>query len=207
MVNILKNENILNSEFVDVMLDLESMGVGNNPALIQIAAVAFNSETGEEISKFDEKIDLKSSMDAGLTVTAGTIKFWMTHESVNQEARNIVMSETGDHGKDGQHINVVLLQFSEWYKSLVETHNLTLGGVWGNGSASDNVWLRSAYSATQLPTPFIFRDDMCLRTLRTIAKRKGYKTSFEFDGNQHDGLDDCRFQIKDLIEIKKFLDI
>lgn len=38
------------------MLDLESMGVGNNPALIQIAAVAFDSDTGEELDKFDEKL-------------------------------------------------------------------------------------------------------------------------------------------------------
>lgn len=197
----------MSKEFVDVMLDLESMGVGNNPALIQVAAVAFNSETGEELSKFDEKIDLKSSIDAGLTISAGTVKFWMTNETVNQVTRDIVMSETGDHGGEGQHINVVLLKFSEWYKSLPEKHNLELGGVWGYGSASDNVWLRSAYSATQLPTPFIYRDDMCLRTLKTIATRKGYKTSFKFEGNQHDGLDDCRYQIKDLIEIKKYLNI
>lgn len=77
----------------------------------------------------------------------------------------------------------------------------------GNGSASDNVWLRSAYSAAYLESPFIFRDDMCLRTLRNIAKQKGYTTDFEFTGNKHDGLDDCRYQVKDLIEIKKFLNI
>ncbi|AGH31970.1 exonuclease [Vibrio phage PWH3a-P1] len=186
---------------MEVMLDLESMGVGNDPALIQIAAIAFNPLTGEELSSFDEKIDLKSSMDSGLKITAGTIKFWMTHESVNQDARNIVMSETGDHGKTGQTLNTVLDKFSKWYKSLDCT------GVWGNGAASDNVWLRSAYDAIKQPYPFIFRDDLCLRTLKSIAKQKGYITNFEFVGNQHDGLDDCRYQIKDLIEIKKFLNI
>lgn len=192
----------MTKEYIDVMLDLESMGVGNNPALIQVAAVAFNSETGEEVCKFDEKIDLKSSMEVGLTISPGTIKFWMTNESVNQETRNIVLSETGDHGKEGQSLTSVLTKFSCWYESLGE-----VGGVWGNGSASDNVWLRSAYDAVNLKSPFIFREDMCLRTLKSLAKRKGYKTSFEFEGNQHDGLDDCRFQIKDLIEIKKFLNI
>lgn len=126
----------------------------------------------------------------------------MTHESVTQEAREIVMSETGDHGREGQTLNVVLNKFSDWYKNLGH-----IGGVWGNGSASDNVWLRSAYDAVCMKPPFIFRDDMCLRTLKSLSKCKGYKTSFEFDGNQHDGLDDCRFQIKDLIEIKKFLNI
>lgn len=192
---------------VDIMLDLESMGVGNNPALIQVAAVAFNSETGEEIGKFDQKIDLKSSMDAGLTISAGTIKFWMTNSSVSQEARDIVMSETGDHGKQGKTLNEVLLNFASWYNNFKSLPDTELGGVWGNGSASDNVWLRSAYDSVCLQSPFIFRDDLCLRTLRSLAKRKGYITSFEFEGNKHDGLDDCRYQIKDLIEIKKFLNI
>lgn len=107
----------MSKEFVDVMLDLEGMGVGNNPALIQIAAVAFDSETGAEVSKFGEKIDLASSIEAGLTVTSGTIKFWMTHESVSQKVREIVMSKTSDHGHVGQHLSEVLVKFSTWYKS------------------------------------------------------------------------------------------
>lgn len=189
----------------EVMLDLESMGVGNNPALIQVAAVAFDGDTGEEVSKFDEKIDLKSSMDAGLTISSGTIKFWMTNPQVTQETREIIMSETGDHDKTGNDLTTALVRFGDWYRSL--ENKQTVGTVWGNGAASDNVWLRSAYEACHLQPPFIFRDDMCLRTLRSLAKRKGYKTNFEFTGNMHDGLDDCRYQIKDLIEIKKFLNI
>lgn len=81
----------------DIMVDLESMGVGNNPALIQIAAVQFDINTGEIGNIFDMKIDLQSSLDAGLEISAGTVKFWMTNPTVNQETRNIVMSQTGDH--------------------------------------------------------------------------------------------------------------
>lgn len=198
----------MSNQYVDVMLDLETMGVGNNPALIQLAAVAFNSETGEEYVKFDRKIDLQSSMDAGLTITAGTIKFWMTHKSVSQETRDIVMEQTEDFGKQGDSIEEVLTSFKTWYKSLPTLTKKKLGCAWGNGAASDNVWVRSAYEAIGVKPPFIFRDDLCLRTLRTLAKRKGYSSyDLYFDGNMHDGLDDCRYQIKDLIEIKKFLNI
>lgn len=194
-------------EYVDVMLDLETMGVGNSPALVQIAAIAFNSKTGEELSKFDEKIDLASSMDAGLTITASTVKFWMCHPSVTQVTRDIVMSETSDYHKQGQSLQGVLLKFSKWITSLPEETSLPKGNIWGNGSASDNVWVRSAYDATTLPAPFTFREDMCLRTLRTLTKRKGYVNNLEFEGNQHDGLDDCRYQIADLIAINTFLEI
>lgn len=188
---------------VDIMLDLESMGVGNNPALIQVAAVAFDSETGDELGVFDEKVDLQSSIDAGLTITAGTIKFWMTHASVNQDTRNIVMSETGDHGKQGNNLLGVLHRFNLWYTDI--TKDDKKGVVWGNGSASDNVWLRSAYAAVSMTCPFNFRDDMCMRSLKTYAKRKGYKNDVVFVGNQHDGLDDCRHQIKDVMAIQDFL--
>lgn len=34
----------------DIMVDLESMGVGNNPALIQIAAVQFDINTGKLVT-------------------------------------------------------------------------------------------------------------------------------------------------------------
>lgn len=181
---------------IEVMLDLESMGVGVKPALIQVAAVAFNKVTGEEISTFDYKVDLSSSMSYGLDITASTIKFWMTHPSVNDETRGIVMSGTDT-------LTEVLGKFSNWYTSLSDDKCL----VWGNGVASDNVWLRSAYDATDLSCPFTFREDMCLRTVRSIANAKGYERLFSFEGNQHDGLDDCRYQIQDLIEIKEFLNI
>lgn len=178
------------------MLDLESMGVGVKPALIQIAAVAFDKNTGEELSKFDEKVDLSSSLYYGLDITASTIKFWMAHPSVNDETREIVMSGT-------KTLPEVLENFSTWYSDLSDDKCL----VWGNGAASDNVWLRSAFDATNISCPFTFREDMCLRTLRSIANANGYERLFLFEGNQHDGLDDCRYQIQDLFEIKEFLHI
>ncbi|CAH9014480.1 putative endodeoxyribonuclease protein [Vibrio phage 277E43-1] len=184
---------------LDAMLDIESMGVGNNPALIQIAAVAFDINTGECGSTFDMKIDLKSSMDAGLSISAGTINFWLTNQSVTQEARNIVMSETGDHRQGGNTLNIALIEFSAWMKE----NNIKY--VHGNGSASDNVWLRSAYEAVMLECPFSFRDDVCFRTLKTVAKRTGWKDDVEREGVYHDGLDDARHQVKVLTSVLDYL--
>lgn len=177
----------------EIMLDLETMGVGNSPALIQISAILFDPSTGEEIKSFDEKIDLNSSVEKGLTLTPSTVKWWMTDESISQQTRVEVMS--GE-----KTLTAVLNLFSQWVGSGEVL-------VWGNGSASDNVWIRSAYDACYLKPPFTFREDMCLRTLRSLAYKNGYVRNFEFEGNRHDALDDCRYQIKDLIEIKRFLNI
>lgn len=187
----------------DVMIDLESMGVGNKPALIQIAAVQFDINSGNIGSTFDMKIDLQSSMDAGLDINAGTIKFWMTHPSINQETRNIVLSETGDHTKGGNTLEHVCNVFAKWLKD----NNIKY--VHGNGAASDNVWLRSAFSAVKVDSPELsFRNDMCYRTLRTLATRKGWNDShINFIGNEHDGLDDAKYQVAALISILNFLNI
>lgn len=183
-------------------MDLESMGVGNNPALLQIAAVQFDINTGEIGNTFDMKIDLQSSMDAGLDISAGTIKFWMTNRSVNQETRNIVMSETGDHSKGGNTLPSVCAQFARWLKEN------RIQYIHGNGAASDNVWLRSAFKASCIDCPEIsFRNDMCYRTLKTLAKRTGWNEGVDFVGNEHDGLDDAKYQVKALVSILKHLNI
>lgn len=185
----------------DVMLDLESMGVGNNPALIQIAAVAFDINTGKCGKTFDMKIDLKSSMDAGLSISAGTINFWLTNEGVTQAARDVVMSETGNHCKGGNTLGYVLSKFYKWIKD----NNIKY--VHGNGTASDNVWVRSAYDAVNQECPFTFRDDICFRALRTLAERSGWEDDVVREGVYHDGLDDARHQVKVLFSILTYLQL
>ena len=183
----------------DAMIDLESMGVGNSPALIQISAVQFDMFTGKTGKTFDEVIDLKSSMDAGLNISPGTIKFWMTNGTVTQEARELVMAKTGDHADGSNSIQDVLAKFSEWIKEN------DIQYVHGNGAASDNVWLRSAYDACKIKSPFTFRDDICYRTLRTVAKRLGWVEEVKFEGIVHNGIDDAKHQIRVLKDLLNFL--
>lgn len=163
------------------MIDLETMGVTNSPALLQIAAVQYNPFTGEMGAEFRQNICLESSVAAGLDISASTVKFWMRPDL--QTARLWVL-------ENPRHLNEVLLNFSKWMKD----HNIQY--VHGNGSASDCVWLRSAYTAAKLPAPFTFREDMCMRTIRTLASELGFSNYIIFEGVQHDGLDDAKYQVK-----------
>lgn len=184
----------MKEKFIDAMIDLESMGVSNNPALLQISAVQFDLFTCQTKSEFNVIIDLQSSIDAGLDITPSTIKFWMTDKSVTQEARHTVM-------QGGVSLSTALSMFTYWCKSndIVYIH--------GNGAASDNIWLRSAYTATNLDAPFTFRDDMCYRTIRTLSKRLGWKETIEFAGVVHNGIDDAKYQVKCLKSMLLFLGI
>lgn len=182
---------------IDAMIDLESVGVENDPALIQISAVQFNPFTGKTGAEFDRVIDLQSALDAGLSVSAGSIKFWLTHSSVTQDARDVVMKKTGDHGLGDPYDSLenVLKDFTSW------CNQYNIRYVHGNGSASDNIWLRSAYKAANLPAPFDFRDDVCFRTLRTMAIRTGWKNEVDFEGIVHNGIDDAKHQVRVLSSI------
>lgn len=164
------------------MLDLETMGVTNSPALLQISAVQYDPFTGKMGAEFRQNICLESSVAAGLGVSASTIQFWMSPEL--QTARKWVLEKP-------KPLNEVLLAFTEWMK------NNNIQFVHGNGSASDCVWLRSAYKAACIQAPFTFRQDMCMRTIRNLARDLGFiDTMIPFDGIPHDGLDDAKYQVK-----------
>lgn len=183
----------------DAMIDLESMGTETNPCLLQISAVKFDINTGEINGTFDTKVDLQSCLDAGLSVTAGSIAFWMKNDSVTQEARDSVMKETYDDGTSGKTLASALMSFSLW----CELEGVEY--VHGNGAASDNVWLRSAYKAVGLACPFDFRADVCFRSFKTLAKRMGWKDNVENFGVYHDGVDDAIYQVSVLRSVLSFL--
>ena len=181
----------------DAMLDLETMGVGANPALLQIAAVAFDINTGEIGDSFDMKIDLTDAMKYG-TISASTVAFWMS-DKVTPEARNRVMQETPNWGKPGNTLCTVLTAFNEW----LEKNGIMY--VHGNGAASDNVWLRTAYERTGIEEGFDFRQDFCFRTLKTLAHRTGWINTVVREGVYHDGLDDAKHQVKVLRNMLTYL--
>ena len=59
----------------NVMLDLETLGTSPGCIILSIGAVFFDKNgLGQE---FYQTIDVQSSIDAGLTMSGGTFKWWM----------------------------------------------------------------------------------------------------------------------------------
>ena len=181
-----------------VMLDLETMGVRPTSAIIAIGAVAFEmprlaeggfdatdgknliipGKTGEE---FYCVIDLESCVQAGLTLDASTILWWMQQ---SDEARK-------QFDRPGVDIYEALMQFSDWMKNV--------GGkyVWGNGAAFDNVLLTNAYQVCEKTQPWKCWDDRCYRTMK--AQYPNVKMNRV--GTHHQAVDDARSQAIHLMEI------
>jgi hypothetical protein len=172
-----------------VMIDLETMGLGSDAAIIAIGAVSFN-ETDGIIDRFYEVVNLQSSMDLGLTVDASTILWWMEQK---KEARR----EFTDTKVFKNDIKVALQNFTNWMSKLRMDSVQYSIDIWGNGAAFDNVVLANAYKAAKMPVPWRFWEDRCYRTVSSMHD----VDTFTRVGVHHNALNDAESQALHLISI------
>lgn len=169
-----------------VMVDLETMGSGNQSAIVSIGAFKFDLYTPqgpeqiEDLQRFYVNVSLKSSMAAGLKADPDTIMWWMGQDAA---ARSKLTSSPLD-------LQAALHQFAAFMN----------GGffLWGNGATFDNVILRNAYDAAGIKTPWHYTKDMCYRTYKNLH---GKAVPFVREGTAHNALDDAITQALHLQKI------
>ncbi|KAG4441871.1 hypothetical protein IFR05_002672 [Cadophora sp. M221] len=194
----------------NIMLDLECTGILPNPCILQIGAVHFNIDTGEEYSHFCTPVSLKSCEDVKLQSTEDTME-WLLQNSPQVLAESRVSEVT---------IFQALFRLNIFVRKAVRSnrHRLEESGhlyesdmaepmIWGNGAVADNTWINSAYAACGMADrkPWTFKNDMCVRTLvRTASDILGRNFAREerFQGTRHDALDDCRHQIRYMVKAR-----
>lgn len=176
-------------KFKHVMLDLETMGNQSNSAIVSIAVVPFNLETGEISSRyFYKKINLQSCLDVGLKVQASTIYWWLNQ---SEKARN----ELND--KNSLDIDIALNDLNNFFSFNI----YVLGNIdenfeiWGNGARFDIGILEDAYYACGYKElPWKFRNERDVRTL--VSLNPIIKEETLHKGTLHNPVDDCMHQIE-----------
>lgn len=170
---------------INVMLDLETMGVTANAPVTSVAAVVFDPATGSTGARFSQNIALDDEIRAGAVIDASTIKFWTSQDS--EVAQRVLFT-------DPQPAVDVLHDFAKWLHCW--------GGadvrVWGNGASFDCGILKTCYTRHGLVAPWMFWAECDVRTLVALDRDCGRDTRSEipFSGDQHDPIDDCLHQIK-----------
>ena len=163
-----------------IMLDIETMGVSGNAAIMAIGACYFDPSTGEIGDTFHEQVDISSNGQ----IDASTVLWWMKQ---SDEAR----SKFYNNDKAG-HINAVLAEFADFVKAGCQ--------VWGNGIAFDNVIIRNAFDhpGCHDSVPWKFWNDRDVRTMVELGQAIGLdpKRDFPFEGVKHDALADAIHQAK-----------
>lgn len=163
-----------------IVIDLETMGIGTNAAIVAIGAVRI--ERGQHTGEFYRIVDLASSIAHGGTTDASTINWWLKQ---SPEARAEV-----DGSQHPAELIDVLLSLSDFIQARHETR------LWGNGATFDLRILGEAYDACHLSHPWDFRLERDLRTILELhpdAKQVG-----EFFGIRHHALADACHEAKQL---------
>ena len=174
------------TEMRDVMVDLETTGTSPDAAILSIGAVAFDRASGALGPAFYQTIDLASAVQASGIIEPGTFMWWLKQ---SEAARNAIES--------GKHINVVLIEFSEWlHLECAPKENVR---IWGNGADFDPVVLARSYERSHLPRPWNFWNSRCFRTLRDEHPT----VEFERAGTHHHALDDAISQARHLLKISQ----
>ena len=161
----------------NIMLDLETMSLSPYAAIIAIGAVRFDDE--KILDKFYMTIDLSSSVEAGMHMSANTVLWWMKQKD---EARKQFLNDNTD-------IVTALIAFSDWVGDNAV--------VWGNGSAFDNVILSNAYELLAIQQPWPYTNDRCYRTVKNLYPN----ILLDRIGTHHNAINDAESQALHLIKI------
>ena len=133
-----------------IMIDLETMSLRPNAAIVSIGAVLFDDQ-GCALDTFYRNVSLSSCQSHGLHIDAGTVMWWLRQNAVARDALDT----------DPLKLPAALRELNDWMP-----HTASLTGVWGNGAAADNVWLAEAYLAADVVRPWTHKHDRCYRTFR-----------------------------------------
>jgi exodeoxyribonuclease VIII len=174
----------------EVMLDLETMSLQPNAAVIAIGAVTFDLKTLTLGERFYTNVDLVSCQEYGLHIDAGTVKWWL---SQSEDARKGVTGKASP-------LSAALQNFAEWLEA--STLPVKERCIWGNGANFDPVVLEQAYVACSIEVPWKFWGVRCFRTLKNLWP---HVEADKRQGTHHNALDDAVHQVEHIFKIRRTL--
>lgn len=168
----------------DIMVDIETLGTDSNSVIVSISAVAFDITNGKSGKSFEVGITILEQTLYGGQIDNDTMQWWSNQSKDAKKALTRVTPRT---------VEQALLGFNKW---LVDTVSVDLKDtkLWGNGSNFDNVLIRNLYRRHNIDFVLPYWCDNDVRTLVTLANIN--TRDYKFEGIKHNGIDDCKHQIK-----------
>jgi len=162
---------------MDMMLDIETMGVTMKAAIVQIGAAYFNRVTGEVGDTIRINIDANTCVDYGFAVEPDTMYWWM--QQGGKSVASILKPPL---------VNIAsgLAYFNEFAKKADK--------VWCHATF-DFPLIMVYYKKHGIYPNFRFTAARDIRTLTDLGNHD-WDNLPEREGVEHDALDDCLFQIK-----------
>lgn len=172
----------------EYMLDLETMGVAPDSAIISIGLVVMDMDMLAIRDSARWNVDLKSCVRYGLKMDPNTVMWWMGQ---SDEARGAL------HDPPPEDLEDVLADIiSRFYDD--DSYP-----TWGNGAAFDLPIFRNAFDAVGLPNPVIYHHERCYRTMKALFPE--IKPPERDEKGKHNAVEDALHQARHLMLIMKHL--
>lgn len=174
---------------LDILLDLESMGLTPDSAIVGIGAVEFDLTKGLIGETFYRCVNLADATRRGCSIDSGTVAWWLGQSKPAQNA--IIWSNVP--------LPTALQDFADFVDRCGPRDEVR---VWGKGPSFDNAMLSHAYWLCEMQQPWKFWQDRCVRTISALYK---HVARDEMAGEKHNAVDDAMADVKHLIKIREFV--
>lgn len=160
----------------DCMIDLETLGNGENKCVCQIGACFFDRKTGAIGDIFKANIDARDAVREGFVLDADTVYWWLAQ---SEEARKSITEEPLMPIRDAFNLLNSFLSPAKF--------------IWSHATF-DFVTIMETYKKLGIKPSFGYKAGMDIRTLINLTDITMTDTPRE--GVHHDGLADALHQVK-----------
>lgn len=144
---------------LDVMVDLETLGVRPGSAIVSIGAVAFDPAANQlAAGSYYAVVNLASTLSLGATIDPDTLAWWKRQKP---EAREVVFDALAGGVSQAD----ALRGFAAYLQTFGDRRTVRL---WSNGSDFDNVLLIAAFRQAGLEIAWSPFNHRCFRTLKSL---------------------------------------
>lgn len=170
---------------IDIMCDLETLGKDADTVVFQIAAAAFDINTGTVLYNFNQICDISNTK---IMVDGDTLKWWLNTDKE-------LLTKLLNQGNCSEQWMVEY--FHNWIETLQKKYDVYF---WGNGILFDNRIMKAKMESYGMKYPIFYRNDRDLRTLVDIVKTKynvdPHKECQVENTEKHNAMHDVEHQIR-----------
>tara|TARA_R110002167_G_scaffold60282_2_gene170393 strand:+ start:1108 stop:1680 length:573 start_codon:yes stop_codon:yes gene_type:complete len=168
-----------------MMLDIETMDTSKEASVLSIGACMFDPRGANDYGKraedpitdtHYERASLRSNLEAGRTMSADTILWWMQQS----EAARFEL-----HSGEQSPLGIALYNFRKW----AVARDQVATRIWAKSPDFDCVIMQDAMTKSAEMWPFKFWESRCVRTITELAYPEGDEPPLGI-GVAHNALDD-----------------
>jgi hypothetical protein len=173
------------------MVDCETVGLGENAGVLQLAFVPFLIE--DPLAQYPGQtihLALQPQLDMGRAIECQTLKFWLDQPPMAQTPLLNALASTGDSESIRESLEALAIWLRSW---IANAESIEL---WSKGAGFDVRILKNLFAQFAIEWPFHYRADRDLRTLMALAEMDSSTLTRTSTEPAHNALGDCRFQIR-----------